>query len=177
MMALDLARLLVRRCSGCLVLLLIAAAMSWVSPGRADESVVWTPSSTDESPFAPFDLNSLPFPFIITSDQDNFRGGTMTWEPTGNGTEVAFTVKVCFTLSDFLGGSNKDRYPCPGDIIFDTNFCQLFFADDRRFDRHTRPLFFLVTRIDKGSDVLDAVALRPQPFPFIPDPTKTTIPY
>src|SRR3989442_10711323 len=130
MMALDLARLLVRRCSGCLVLLLIAAAMSWVSPGRADESVVWTPSSTDESPFAPFDLNSLPFPFIITSDQDNFRGGTMTWEPTGNGTEVAFTVKVCFTLSDFLVGAYKDRNPLPGGLNFDTKFFPHFFSVD-----------------------------------------------
>jgi len=85
MMPLDSFRLVVRRCSGCLVLLLIAAAMSWVTPGY-----------TDESSDAPFDLNSVPFHFIQTGDLDDFRGGTLAWEPDPsviNG--VIFTLKVC----------------------------------------------------------------------------------
>src|SRR5919197_750987 len=158
MMALDSARFVVRRCSGCLVFLLIAAAMSWGSPGFADES-------SDA-----FDLNSVPFHFIQTGDLDNFRGGTLTWEPDPNVVNgVNFTLKVAFTRSDFKGGSGDDGFPCPGDIIFNTTGTQLFYSDGRRFDLHSPPLFFLVTSIDKASDILEAVALEPG------STTKTTI--
>src|SRR2546422_172057 len=161
MMALDSARFVVRRCSGCLVLLLIAAAMSWVSPGHADES-------SD----VPFDLNSVPFHFIQTGDLDNFRGGTLTWEPDPNVINgVNFTLKVFWTRSDFKGGSDTDGFPCPGDIIFNNTATVLWFADGLRFDQHTPPLFFLVTSIDKASKVMETVALRPG------STTETTIPH
>src|SRR2546426_4014110 len=161
MMALDSARFVVRRCSGCLVLLLIAAAMSWVSPGYADES-------SD----VPFDLNSVPFHFIQTGDLDNFRGGTLTWEPDPNVINgVIFTVKVTWTRSDFKGGSDTDGFPCPGDIVFNSTGTQLFYADGPGRSKHSPPLFFLVTSIDKASDIMESVALRPG------STTETTILY
>jgi len=161
MMPLDSSRLVVRRCSGCLVLLLIAAAMSWVTPGY-----------TDESSDAPFDLNSVPFHFTQTGDLDDFRGGTLTWEPDPNVINgVIFTLKVTWTRSDFKGGSDTDGFPCPGDIVFNSTGTQLFFADGPARSNHSPPLFFLVTSIDKASDLMESVALRPG------SATQTTIPY
>src|SRR5207249_3186056 len=128
MMALDSARFVVRRFSGCLVLLFIAAAACWVSPCFASESDV--PFGYADKSVVPFDL-SVPPHFILASDQDNFRGGTLTWEPNPNAVNaVNLTLKVCWTRSDFPGGSDTDGFPCPGDII----------TNDLRSEEHTSEL-------------------------------------
>ena len=175
MMALGSSRFVVRHCSACLVLLVIAAASSWVSPGHADvskyrykEPTSYIPKGTD-APISlpPPDLSSLPFHVILSGDidQDNFRGGTVTWEPDPIVVnQVNFQIKACWTRSDFKGGSDMDGLPCPGDIVYPTPFTNadaFFFRDGPRFTNHTPPLFFVVTAIDKASDVMETIALCP----------------
>src|SRR2546427_2378050 len=160
MMALDSTQFVVRRCSAFLLLMMMPAAMSWVAPAYAD-----APDGTTT-------VESVPFHYIPNADLDDFRGGTLTWEPDAVITRGAnFTLKACWTRSDFPGGSDPDGFPAVGDIIFNTTGTRLFFGDGSRFDQHTAALFFKVTGVDKASDVIETVALRPG------SSTDTTIPH
>ena len=72
MMALDSTQFVVRRCSALLLLMMVAAALSWAAPGYADQS-------SD----APFDLNGVPFhghrcfpiQVLVSPHQPLFDGG------------------------------------------------------------------------------------------------------
>ncbi|XP_060583837.1 integrin beta-like protein A [Ruditapes philippinarum] len=56
---------------------------------------------------------------IVTCQADHFRGGTISWKPTGNGREVEFTYKLGWRFGRGAGcttslvGSYVDRIPFP----------------------------------------------------------------